>query len=39
MEPVIAPVMSEICFALCYLIGVVRKSVVDSAAVDIKVLA
>ncbi len=39
VEPVIAPVMSQIGFALCNLIGVVRESVVYSSAVDIEVFA
>ena len=39
MEPVIAPLVSEISLGLRDLIGVVRKGVVDPAAVDIEVFA
>ena len=39
MEPVIAPLMSEIGFALGDLIGVMRKSIVDSSAVDVQIFA
>ena len=39
MEPVIAPLVSEISLGLRDLIGVVRKGVVDPAAVDIEIFA
>ena len=39
MKPVIAPLMSEVSFGLCYLVGMVREGVVDTAAVYIKLLA
>ena len=39
MEPIIAPFVTEISLALRYFVGVVRESVVNAAAMDIKVLA
>ena len=37
MEPVVAPLMTEISLALCYLICVVGECVVDAAAVNVKI--
>ena len=39
MEPVVAPLVSQISLRLRYLVGMVRESVVDAAAVDIEILA
>ena len=39
MEPVITPFVTDISLALCYFVGVVRESIVNAAAMDIKVLA
>ena len=39
MEPVVTPLVTEICFTLGDLIGVVREGIINAAAVDIQVLA
>ena len=39
VEPVVAPLVSNICLGLCDFISVVGERVVDTAAVDIKVFA
>ena len=39
MEPVSAPFVSEICFALRDFVRVMRECVVHTAAVDIKIFA
>jgi hypothetical protein len=38
MEPVFAPLMSQIAFRLSDLIGMMRKNIVNAAAVDIDIL-
>ena len=37
MEPVVAPLVTQISFTLSYLVGVVRECVVDTAAVKVKI--
>ena len=39
MEPVIAPLMSNIRFRLSNLVGVVGEDIINSSAVDVKILA
>ena len=39
MEPVVAPLVTEISLRLCYLVCVVWESVVDTAAVNVKSFA
>ena len=39
VEPMCAPLVTEISFALCDLVGVVGECVVDTAAVDVEILA
>ena len=38
MEPVITPLVTDICFALCDFVCMVGERVVDAAAVKVKVL-
>ena len=39
MEPMTAPLMAEVCLTLCNFVGVVGKSIVNTAAMDVKVTA
>ena len=39
MEPVVAPLVTEVCFTLCNFVGVVGECVVNTAAVNVKVTA
>ena len=39
MEPVIAPLVSKICLALCNLIGVVWENVINTPTMNIHIFA
>ena len=39
VEPIVTPLVPEGRLALSYFVGVMRESVINSAAVDIKILA
>lgn len=39
MEPILAPLMTEVSLALCNFIGMMRKCVVNTATVNVEILA